>query len=60
MTSAMPMNRMCWLSISPLNVTLDKQAGGMVFTSGPLPEGFDAKTGAVFYYGKKLKLPLEH
>ena len=43
----------------PLNVTLDKQAGGMVFTSGPLPEGFDAKTGAVFYYGKKLKLPLK-
>ena len=42
----------------PLNVTLDKQAGGMVFASGSLPTGFDAKTGAVFYYGKKLKLPL--
>ena len=43
----------------PLNVTLDKQAGEMVFTPGPLPEGFDAKTGAVFFYGKKLKLPLK-
>jgi hypothetical protein len=38
----------------PLNVTLDKQAGGMVFTPGP-----DAKTGAVFYYGKKWKLPFK-
>jgi hypothetical protein len=42
----------------PVNVTLNKQAGVMVFTPGPLPQGFDAKTGAVFYYGKKLKLPL--
>ena len=43
----------------PLNVTLDKQASGMVFTPGTLPEGIDSKKGAVFFYGKKLKLPLE-
>ncbi len=43
----------------PLNVTLDKQTGSMVLTPGPLPAGFDAGSGAVFFYGKKLKPPLK-
>ena len=41
-----------------MHVTIDKEAGLLVFRSGPLPEGTDVKNGATFDYGKKVRLPL--
>ena len=42
----------------PVNVSIEKDSGGLVFTSGPVPERFGFKKGAAFSYGKKLRLPL--
>jgi hypothetical protein len=40
------------------NLTVDKDSGTMIFASQSLPEGYAVKKGAVFCYGKKLRLPI--
>jgi hypothetical protein len=42
----------------PLNVSLERDSGVLTFTPSRLPEGYQVKRGAVFPYGKKLRLPL--
>ena len=41
----------------PTNAAIDKEAGLLVFRSGPL-QGTDVTTGATIDYGKKIRLPL--
>jgi hypothetical protein len=40
------------------NLTIDKDSGLVVFTPGPLPDGFSMRPGADWFYAKKFHLPI--